>query len=64
MPDITLCVNSDCPLRITCKRYADVNSQSSFQSYIRFEPRKHGDSGKVLGCEHYTEKPNVRREIK
>lgn len=36
MPDITMCVNKQCPLRAKCYRYRAV--PSTWQSYAKFEP--------------------------
>ena len=37
MPDITMCTNSDCPIRSACYRYR-AKPNDTRQSYCRFEP--------------------------
>lgn len=46
MPDITMCVNDDCPSKFECYRYMAVPSELR-QSYAAFE---HGKSDK---CGHF-----------
>ena len=36
MPDITMCINKNCPLRVRCYRYRAVPSNR--QSFCKFEP--------------------------
>lgn len=38
MPDITMCVNKQCPLRGKCYRYRAV--PDDWQSYTKFEPQE------------------------
>lgn len=38
MPDITMCVNKQCPLRRRCYRYRAV--PGTWQSYALFEPQE------------------------
>lgn len=37
MPDITMCVNKDCPLRMKCYRFTAVPTPY-WQSYTDFKP--------------------------
>jgi hypothetical protein len=48
MPDITLCVNKECPLAPTCYRH-NCTPDPIHQSYARFEPKEDGE------CEYYLE---------
>lgn len=46
MPDITLCENKNCPLRLSCKRFmTKPQEDKKYQSYAIFEPFTH--KGKV-----------------
>jgi hypothetical protein len=36
MPDFTMCLNNDCPVRASCYRYLAIPSEH-WQSYCRFE---------------------------
>lgn len=45
MPDITMCVNSKCPVREWCYRYRAIPSQ--WQSFCRYEPRSYRDVGTI-----------------
>jgi hypothetical protein len=42
MPDLSMCLNKDCPERLTCFRF--VVKPSEFQTYASFEAE---------GCEYY-----------
>ena len=48
MPDITMCIGNDCPLKETCYRYTATPSEYC-QSYFMESPYKDG------GCNHYWE---------
>ena len=37
MPDISMCMNSDCPRRYTCYRYRAIPNKK-WQSYSNFRP--------------------------
>ena len=50
MPDITMCINDDCPLRHSCYRYMATPSYMR-QAYCNFTPKKNA-KGKVE-CEHF-----------
>ena len=47
MPDISMCMGNDCPLKETCYRYKAKPSE--YQSYFMEAPYKDGD------CSHYWE---------
>ncbi len=47
MPDYTLCVNANCPMRMTCYRF--IAAPSGYQSYSLFSPNDKGV------CEMYME---------
>lgn len=54
MPDISMCINSGCPLRSKCYRYRV--KPSDWQSFAKFEPKNKpfGDYGdKVLDCDYF-----------
>lgn len=56
MPDITMCVNKQCPLRSKCYRYRAV--PDGWQSFAKFEPSNkafggYGDT--VLDCDYFWE---------
>ena len=44
MPDLTLCTNEECPIKIKCHRYI-IKPNPQWQSYARFYYNKH------MGCE-------------
>ena len=39
MPDITMCMNAECPVRKRCYRYV-VRPSEDNQSYAMFKPKK------------------------
>ena len=41
MPDITMCTNVVCPLRVSCYRY--LATPSRWQSFSRFDPTRSED---------------------
>ena len=50
MPDITMCINSECPMRHKCYRSSDSGTQmSDYQSISRFKPKSDNE------CEFYWE---------
>jgi hypothetical protein len=49
MPDISMCINEDCPMKLTCYRYTATPTPLR-QSYMSF---KWDDTG----CDHFW--PNV-----
>ena len=53
MPDITMCVNDDCPLRETCYRY--MAEPSTAQSMAKYEWK---DDGQWAWCEYHLDIPN------
>ena len=58
MPDITLCTNNTCKIRMTCKRHYIGHKKRVYQSYSEFAPKiKKGR----LFCEYFTEqtKPKI-----
>ena len=57
MVDITMCCNSDCPLRGKCYRYL-AKPDPYWQSFALFTPEDKpfgGYGDKVLECDHYWE---------
>lgn len=54
MPDITLCVNKECPLSATCYRY-NCTPDPIHQSYSKFEPINE------VECEYYIETPESEK---
>lgn len=46
MPDITVCLNMDCPLRLQCYRYTAM--ASNMQSFADFKPNENGKCNKFL----------------
>lgn len=54
MPDITMCVNIECPFRKQCYRYRAI--PSDFQSYANFDTRVVKLVGGVaLQCDNFWE---------
>lgn len=41
MPDISMCVNKDCPLRMKCYRYTAIPDKY-WQSFSTFQPNAEG----------------------
>lgn len=62
MPDITMCVNNECPLRKYCYRYLAVPDQ--WQSYSFFIPKEilHF-SGKTTKCDYFWDTTKELRKI-
>lgn len=52
MPDISLCVNDNCPLRQDCLRF-NADPDSLWQSYGDFEPDDEGN------CDFYIKMPDL-----
>jgi hypothetical protein len=46
MPDITMCLNKECPLRGTCYRF-NAKADPHWQSYSDFKPDENGK------CDNY-----------
>ena len=49
MPDITMCLNKDCPIRTSCYRFTATPSDNR-QAYAEFEFR---ETENLRGCTHY-----------
>lgn len=48
MPDITMCMNIECPFREQCYRYRAI--PSDFQSYADFQPKM---EHKTFDCDNF-----------
>lgn len=54
MPDITMCTNSDCPIRSACYRYRAI--PDDWQSFAKFEPEpRTGSPVMVITCFEFWE---------
>lgn len=54
MPDITMCVNKDCPIRAACYRYRA--KPNDWQSFARFEPEpRTGSPAMAATCHEFWE---------
>jgi hypothetical protein len=52
MPDITMCINSECPLSSKCWRFVAIPNPFR-QSYTDFKPYTNEDG--ELACDHFME---------
>lgn len=61
MPDIAMCLNDECPLRVSCYRFLAVPNEYR-QSYSKFEPNINNTILDEVECNHFIEINN--KEIK
>lgn len=54
MPDITMCANHDCPLRLQCERYLAKPAQ--YQSYVLFKFIRVGER---TACDHFIKSKSI-----
>lgn len=62
MSDITMCRNSDCPLKSVCER-AIANPNPIMQAFDNFKPFRNQDDG-TWDCEMYLKPKYVKQMMK
>ena len=65
MPDITMCLNSACPLRHGCHRYTSLTNEQQWVSMYRYEKTIMKNGGVVetiYDCDHFIDnKPYIHQ---